>query len=85
MPRERVISGESQPGEEETHFNYSLRPQRFAQYIGQEQLIRRLKIAVDAAMGRKEPVEHCLLTARPASARPRSPTSSPTRSGPRCT
>ena len=34
MPRERMISGESH-GEEEVHFNYSLRPLRFAQYIGQ--------------------------------------------------
>src|SRR3954463_16563904 len=64
MPRERVISGESH-GEEESRFNYSLRPQRFDQYIGQPTLIRRLKIAVDAAMGRKEPVEHCLLHGPP--------------------
>src|SRR3954454_1687155 len=64
MPRERVISGESH-GEEESHFNYSLRPQRFDQYIGQPTLIRRLKIAVDAATGRKEPVEHCLLHGPP--------------------
>jgi Holliday junction DNA helicase RuvB len=64
MPRERIISGDSQ-GEEENRFNYSLRPQRFAQYIGQAQLIRRLKIAVDAAMGRKEPVEHVLLHGPP--------------------
>src|SRR5258706_9727379 len=64
MPRERVISGDSH-GEEENVFNYSLRPQRFAQYIGQSQLIRRLKIAVDAATGRKEPVEHVLLHGPP--------------------
>jgi Holliday junction DNA helicase RuvB len=64
MPRERVITGESH-GEEENHFNYSLRPQRFAQYIGQPTLIRRLKIAVDAATGRNEPVEHCLLHGPP--------------------
>src|SRR5258706_415784 len=64
MPRERVISGDSH-GEEENVFNYSLRPQRFAQYIGQAQLIRRLKIAVDAATGRKEPVEHVLLHGPP--------------------
>ncbi len=64
MARERVISGEAQ-GEEETHFNYSLRPQTFTQYIGQEQLIRKLKIAVDAAKGRKEPVEHVLLHGPP--------------------
>ena len=64
MPRERIISGDSH-GEEENRFNYSLRPQRFVQYIGQAQLIRRLKIAVDAATGRKEPVEHILLHGPP--------------------
>jgi Holliday junction DNA helicase RuvB len=64
MPRERVITGESH-GEEENRFNYSLRPQRFVNYIGQPTLIRRLKIAVDAAMGRKEPVEHVLLHGPP--------------------
>ena len=64
MPRERVITGESH-GEEENRFNYSLRPQRFAQYIGQPTLIRRLKIAVDAATGRNEPVEHVLLHGPP--------------------
>jgi holliday junction DNA helicase RuvB len=64
MARERIISGESQ-GEEENRINYSLRPQRFAQYIGQESLIRKLKIAVQAAMRRKEPVEHVLLHGPP--------------------
>jgi holliday junction DNA helicase RuvB len=64
MPRERIVSTES-GGEEENHFNYALRPQNFAQYIGQTTLIRRLKIAVDAANGRKEPVEHVLLHGPP--------------------
>jgi len=64
MPRERIISGESQ-GEEENRFNYALRPQRFDEYIGQEKLIRKLKIAVEAANARKEPVEHVLLDGPP--------------------
>src|SRR5215212_8633171 len=64
MPRERVITGESH-GEEENRFNYSLRPQRFVNYIGQPTLIRRLKIAVKAAKTRKEPVEHVLLHGPP--------------------
>ena len=64
MPRERLVSGESQ-GPEENNFNYALRPQRFAQYIGQPTLIRKLRIAVDAAQGRGEPVEHVLLHGPP--------------------
>ena len=64
MPRERIVTGES-GGEEENRFNYALRPKSFAQYIGQPTLLRRLKIAVDAAKGRKEPVEHVLLHGPP--------------------
>jgi holliday junction DNA helicase RuvB len=64
MPRERVISGQS-AGQPEEQFNYALRPRRFAEYIGQEALIRKLRIAVDAAKGRKEPVEHMLLHGPP--------------------
>ena len=64
MPRERLVSGESQ-GQEENQFNYALRPQRFAQYIGQPTLIKKLRIAVDAARGRSEPVEHVLLHGPP--------------------
>src|SRR3954463_5358677 len=64
MARERIVSGESS-GEEENRVNYALRPQRFEQYIGQEQLIRKLKIAVEAAKKRKEPVEHTLLHGPP--------------------
>jgi len=64
VPRERVISGSS-AGEPEERFNYALRPRRFSEYIGQEALIRKLKIAVDAAKGRGEPVEHMLLHGPP--------------------
>ncbi len=59
-----MISGEEQ-GEEERRVNYALRPQTFADYVGQESLIRKLKIAVDAARGRDEPVEHLLLHGPP--------------------
>ena len=64
MPRERIISAESQ-GEEETRFSYALRPERFDQYIGQDDLLRKLKIAVNAARGRNEPAEHILLHGPP--------------------
>src|SRR5688572_13191279 len=64
MARERIVSGDSQ-GDDENRLNYALRPQKFAQYIGQESLIRKLKIAVDAARGRKEPVDHMLLHGPP--------------------
>ena len=64
MPRERIVSAQPQ-GEEENKLNYALRPQQFAQYVGQEGLIEKLRIAVDAARRRKEPVEHTLLHGPP--------------------
>src|SRR5258708_815748 len=50
---------------EELSVGLSLRPERFPQYIGQETLIRKLQIAVQAARGRGEPVEHALLHGPP--------------------
>jgi holliday junction DNA helicase RuvB len=64
MARERIISGIEQ-GEEETRFSYALRPERFEQYIGQDALLQKLRIAVKAAQGRREPVEHILLHGPP--------------------
>src|SRR3954471_15791519 len=64
MPRDRIV-GPGSGGEEEERFNYALRPTRFGQYVGQEALIRKLNIAVQAARGRKEPVDHVLLHGPP--------------------
>src|SRR5947209_5488730 len=64
MARDRIV-GPGSEGTEENRVNYALRPQRFEQYIGQESLIRKLKIAVEAARGRGEPVEHTLLHGPP--------------------
>jgi holliday junction DNA helicase RuvB len=64
MARDRIV-GPGSGGEEEERYNYALRPLRFAQYVGQQSLIRKLKIAVDAARGRKEPVDHVLLHGPP--------------------
>src|SRR4051812_7027195 len=64
MARERIVQGDSM-GDDENRVNYALRPLKFDQYIGQEQLIRKLKIAVSAARQRKEPVDHCLLHGPP--------------------
>src|SRR5436853_4418118 len=62
--RESLISPEMQAGEALSAI-LSLRPERFEQYIGQPTLIRKLKIAVEAARGRKEPVDHVLLHGPP--------------------
>src|SRR6266516_3028926 len=65
MARDSIVSPKDLGGEEESTFSYSLRPRRFADYIGQEKLLKKLRIAVKAATTRKEPVEHVLLHGPP--------------------
>jgi len=64
MPRERIVTGQSE-GEESDRLDLSLRPKRFAQYIGQASIVQRLQIAVEAARGRNEPIDHILLHGPP--------------------
>ena len=64
MSRDRIVSAQS-AGVEEQRVNYALRPTAFDGYVGQPQLIRKLRIAVTAARGRDEPVDHCLFHGPP--------------------
>lgn len=43
----------------------TLRPQSFADYVGQERLKKNLKLAIDAAKKRDEPIDHVLLYGPP--------------------
>lgn len=43
----------------------TLRPQRFDDYVGQERLKKNLKLAIDAAKKRDEPIDHVLLYGPP--------------------
>ncbi|MEW6570190.1 MAG: Holliday junction branch migration DNA helicase RuvB [Nitrospirota bacterium] len=45
--------------------NLTLRPNRFSEYIGQEKIVETLKIAVEAALQRKEPIDHILFNGPP--------------------
>jgi Holliday junction DNA helicase RuvB len=62
MAIERVFT---QPGPDEERYLTSLRPQRLADCIGQEQVREQLQIALEAAQGRREPLEHVLLDGPP--------------------
>ncbi len=46
---------------EDKALDYTLRPQRWDEYIGQENAKENLKILLEAARRRKEPIEHILL------------------------
>lgn len=52
-------------GGEEVQLELSLRPQTFADYIGQDRMKRNLRLAIEAAKKRGEPVDHILLYGPP--------------------
>jgi len=64
MAREKIISNES-TGPEDEQFNLSLRPDRLDECIGVGELLAKLRIAIEAARGRGEPMEHVLLHGPP--------------------
>lgn len=50
---------------DESLFEATLRPQKLADYVGQEKIKENLKILIDAARGRKETLEHILFYGPP--------------------
>lgn len=50
---------------EEAQIELTLRPQSFKDYIGQERMKRNLRLAIDAAKKRGEPIDHVLLYGPP--------------------
>ena len=63
MPKGNAINTNVMPDERETE--NSLRPQNFETYIGQERIKKNLKICIQAANERNEPVDHVLLYGPP--------------------
>lgn len=61
--REKVIA--NQETEEDVILNISLRPSKLTDFIGQKALVDNLKVSLEAARRRKEPVEHTLLSGPP--------------------
>lgn len=51
-----------QETDEDRVLNLSLRPQKLEEFIGQPQLVENLKVAIQAAKQRKEPLEHLLFS-----------------------
>lgn len=67
MGIERIVNTSVNDSDEaeELDFEVTLRPKRFNEYIGQERLKANLKLAIDAAKKRGEPVDHVLLYGPP--------------------
>ncbi|MCA9347283.1 Holliday junction branch migration DNA helicase RuvB [Candidatus Saccharibacteria bacterium] len=66
MAIERVVSSvvPDDSGKEEA-FEQSLRPKNFNEYIGQERIVKNLKLAIQAAKKRGETLDHVLLYGPP--------------------
>lgn len=59
-----ILSKSSLPVDQEPEI-MSLRPQRLSEYVGQAEIVETLKIAIQAAMQRKEPIDHVLFHGPP--------------------
>jgi Holliday junction DNA helicase RuvB len=59
----RVMSRVALP--EETQVERQLRPQRLAEYVGQRAAVESLRVSVEAARQRGEPLDHVLLSGPP--------------------
>ena len=59
---ERIIATDEQAADD---WQYSLRPRRLSEYIGQEKVKANLKVFVKAALARREALDHVLLYGPP--------------------
>ena len=66
MAIERIVDTSTHDDDsEEQRIEVSLRPQNFQDYVGQGRLKRNLKLSIDAAKKRGEPIDHVLLYGPP--------------------
>ncbi|MBL0699368.1 MAG: Holliday junction branch migration DNA helicase RuvB [Desulfosarcina sp.] len=59
-----IMEGSGQPVDQEPEI-LSLRPERLVEYVGQPEVVETLKIAIEAALLRREPLEHVLFHGPP--------------------
>jgi Holliday junction DNA helicase RuvB len=60
---DRLVTG--RPIDDDLGFEATLRPRRFEDYIGQPQVLANLRVAIEAARGRGEAIDHVLLFGPP--------------------
>ncbi len=66
MAIERIVdTSPHDSDDDEQEIEVGLRPQRFSEYVGQDRLKKNLKLAIDAAKKRGEPIDHVLLYGPP--------------------
>lgn len=66
MAIERIVdTSDHEEDADEQIIEVTLRPRSFADYVGQDRLKKNLKLAIDAAKMREEPLDHILLNGPP--------------------
>jgi holliday junction DNA helicase RuvB len=60
---DRLVTG--RPIDDDLGFEVSLRPRRLDEYVGQPQVVANLRVAIEAARGRGEALDHVLLFGPP--------------------
>ena len=66
MAIERIVDTKPhEEDDEEQRIEVTLRPQNFSEYIGQDRLKKNLRLAIDAAKKRSEPMDHVLIYGPP--------------------
>ena len=63
-PSKREVAAEP-PNQNEEKLERALRPKRLGDYVGQERIVEQIRITVQAAKMRGEPVDHVLLFGPP--------------------
>lgn len=64
-PSPSLVRAEAAPEEQRSQNDEKLRPQKLSEYIGQRELKDVLKITIQAAQSRQEPLDHLLLYGPP--------------------
>jgi len=59
------VINETKETEEDVVLNISLRPKKLSEFVGHKEIVDNLKISIQAAKQRKEPLEHVLLSGPP--------------------
>ena len=65
MRTERIVRPDAEPADEDEVTLKTLRPRTLAEFIGQEAVKEKLRIYIQAAQGRDEPLDHVLLHSPP--------------------
>ena len=68
MKEEGLLAGTPLP--EDSHFEVGLRPRDLDEFIGQEAFKERLRIVIEAAQARGEPLDHVLFSGPPGLGKP---------------